>query len=116
MKLVVFDVDGTLVDSQVHISNAMGLAFERHGLPIPKKSQVRSIIGLSLTEALQKMVPEGSEILHKKIVDSYVECFMSLRESSEYEPSPLFHGIRGLLDRLSVSEKVFIGHCDRKRA
>jgi len=109
MKLVVFDVDGTLVDSQAHISNAMGLAFERHGLPIPKKSQVRSIIGLSLTEALQKMVPEGSEILHKKIVDSYVECFRSLRESSEYEPSPLFHGIRGLLDRLSVSEKYLLG-------
>ena len=68
MKLVVFDVDGTLVDSQAHISKAMRLSFERHGLPAPEVSQVRSIIGLSLAEAIQKIVPEGSKTLYKKLI------------------------------------------------
>jgi phosphoglycolate phosphatase len=109
MKLVVFDVDGTLVDSQAHISKAMRLSFERHGLRAPETSHVKSIIGLSLAEALQKMVPEGSHILYKKLIDTYVECFISLRESPGYEPSPLFYGIRDLLDRLSVSGKYLLG-------
>lgn len=109
MKLVVFDVDGTLVDSQAHISKAMRLSFERHGLPAPEISQVRSIIGLSLLEAIQKIVPEGSKTLYKKLIDTYVECFISLRESPGYAPSPLFYGIRDLLDRLAISGTYLLG-------
>ena len=109
MKLVVFDVDGTLVDSQAHISKAMRLSFERHGLPAPEISQVRSIIGLSLLEAIQKIAPEGSKTLYKKLIDTYVECFISLRESPGYAPSPLFYGIRDLLDRLAISGTYLLG-------
>ena len=52
MKLVVFDVDGTLVDSQHHIHGAMTAAFEGAGLdPLPREA-VLQIVGLSLPVAV----------------------------------------------------------------
>ena len=45
MKLVVFDVDGTLVDSLAHISQAMASSFDQHGLAVPSNDDMRSIIG-----------------------------------------------------------------------
>lgn len=51
MKLVIFDCDGTLVDSQHMICAAMEKAYSAHGLVCPERERVLSIVGLSLTEA-----------------------------------------------------------------
>ncbi|MEL6171966.1 MAG: HAD hydrolase-like protein, partial [Pseudomonadota bacterium] len=48
LKLIIFDVDGTLVDSQNDIVAAMSHAFCKADLVAPSKSQVLSIVGLSL--------------------------------------------------------------------
>ena len=50
-KLIIFDLDGTLVDSQVFIIDAIIEAFEKEGLAIPKRKQILASIGLSLSEA-----------------------------------------------------------------
>ena len=60
MHLVVFDVDGTLVDSQHHILEAQARAFAAHGLPMPSRRRALSVVGLSLAEAFAELVgPEG---------------------------------------------------------
>ena len=52
LKLVVFDCDGTLIDSQHMIVAAMSHAFTKHEMePLPRE-QVLSIVGLSLDEAI----------------------------------------------------------------
>ena len=51
-RLVIFDVDGTLVDSQDHIVAAMHAAFSAEGLTTPARQAVLAIVGLSLPEAL----------------------------------------------------------------
>ena len=53
MKLIVFDVDGTLVDSQHLIVAAQGLAFAENGLPAPGRREALSVVGLSLPQALR---------------------------------------------------------------
>ena len=56
-ELVVFDVDGTLVDSQHHILDAMRFAFGRAGLPLPTRETALGVVGLSLPQAMAALVP-----------------------------------------------------------
>ena len=60
MKLVIFDCDGTLVDSQAAIFATMQLAFGRLDLPTPARMQVLGVIGLSLPEAFAILAPTES--------------------------------------------------------
>ena len=57
-KLVLFDVDGTLVDSQDHIHAAMAHAFAVSGQVLPPRATVLSIVGLSLAEAVARLLPD----------------------------------------------------------
>ncbi|MGZ8411090.1 MAG: HAD hydrolase-like protein, partial [Hyphomicrobium sp.] len=57
MKLVVFDCDGTLVDSQHMIVAAMERAFAGFGLPPPGRTEILSVVGLSLEEAVRRLTP-----------------------------------------------------------
>ena len=50
LKLVIFDCDGTLVDSQHVILTAMTKAYGAHGIPLPAREVLLSVIGLSLTD------------------------------------------------------------------
>ena len=58
-KLVVFDVDGTLVDSQYVIAQTMNLMFADFGLPQLEVEQVRTVIGLKLAEAIERLVGDA---------------------------------------------------------
>ena len=58
MKLVIFDCDGTLVDSQHAIVEAMNGAFAAAGLAPPARARTLSIVGLSLPEVFAVLAPE----------------------------------------------------------
>ena len=55
VRLIVFDCDGTLVDSQAGIVACAQAAFRAEGLPPPPAEAVRRIVGLSLTQAMQEL-------------------------------------------------------------
>ena len=57
LRLVIFDVDGTLVDSQGDILAAMRSAFDRAGEPAPEREMILSIVGLSLDVAIPRLAP-----------------------------------------------------------
>ena len=105
MRLVVFDVDGTLVDSQNHITHAMGFAFDQVGLtPLPK-SQVLSIVGLSLPVAVAQLAPDVDADTQARIVAGYKESFMRARLDSA---APLYPGAMECLDRLSDRDDLLL--------
>ena len=58
-KLIVFDCDGTLVDSQATIVTCAQAAFRAAGLTVPSAEAVRRIVGLSLVEAMHELLPEA---------------------------------------------------------
>ena len=99
LRLAVFDVDGTLVDSQHNIVAAMTAAWRRHGLDDPAPEAVRRIIGLSLVEACATLLPEAEHDLHVALAHAYKDAFFTLRQQPDHT-EPLFPGAVAALDDL----------------
>lgn len=94
-RLIVFDCDGTLVDSQHYISESMRRAFGAVGLAPPDFDAVRGVIGLSLDEAVGQLKPDSSPAERDTLVRLYRETFFKLRTKGETEP--LYPGCRDCL-------------------
>ena len=108
-RLAIFDVDGTLIDSQHNIVAAMTMAFQAQGLAKPRASDVRSIIGLSLPEACEVLVPTSDSALQDAISRSYRDAFSILRARPGHT-EPLYPGVREALTALEAGGWLF-GHC-----
>ena len=94
-QLVVFDWDGTLMDSTAHIVNCMRQAIEALQLPPLPDAKLSHIIGLGLQEAVQTLYPEANATLWQALADRYRSIWLSSPTDT-----PLFANARTLLDRL----------------
>jgi phosphoglycolate phosphatase len=106
VTLIVFDVDGTLIDSQHLIVAAQGLAFAEHGLAAPSRAESLSVVGLSLPQAFRRLVGEEGPI--DGLSESYRRAFNTLRLDPAYE-EPLFPGMEALVRRLHARDDVQLG-------
>lgn len=107
MRLVIFDVDGTLVDSQADILAAMAAAFAAVGLPAPDRATVLGIVGLSLEVAMARLAPDAD---HAVMVQAYKDAYMTLRaQTGAAQSSPLYPGVRETLARLQAAPDVLLG-------
>lgn len=108
MKLIVFDCDGTLVDSQHIIVAAMNMAFERHGLPKMQANEVLSIVGLSLPLAVARLLPDASTENVELVSDAYRDAFGQLRRDPAHH-EPLYPGMLDVIHALSADDDVLLG-------
>lgn len=106
MRLVVFDVDGTLVDSQAHILAAMASAFAEIGQPVPDRTACLHVVGLSLPLAMARLAPALGDADHAQLVAGYKAAFTALRAA---ELSPLYPGALQVLDRLAARDDLALG-------
>lgn len=105
MRLVVFDVDGTLIDSQDHIHHAMAYAFGQVGLaPLPK-ARVLSIVGLSLPVAVAQLAPWTDPATQARIVAAYRDSFRRARLD---HAAPLYPGALACLDALAARDDLLL--------
>lgn len=105
-----FDMDGTLIDSQDLINEAMQRAFSLMGLPALPKAKVLSIVGLSLEKAAATLMPELSDSEVTECAALYKKCFISLRAETGGEgASPLYNRVRETLDNLSQDDFLLMG-------
>jgi len=93
--LVVFDWDGTLMDSTHDIVAAIQAACHDLALPVPTPAQARWVIGLPLGAALQYAVPQLSPELQPQFVASYRKHYLTRDPQLR-----LFDGIASLLTEL----------------
>ena len=75
VKVVIFDWDGTLVDSVEHIAESLHLASTALGFPALERESYRDIIGLGIEEALQKLYPGISAADIAGMREGYREYF-----------------------------------------
>lgn len=93
--LIVFDWDGTLMDSAAAIVAAIQASCRDLDLPVPSDRAARHVIGLGLVDAMRSAVPQLKEADYPRMVERYRHHYLAGDQTL-----PLFPGIRELLDEL----------------
>lgn len=94
--LIVFDWDGTLMDSTAAIVRCIQSAARDLGLPVPSDTSAAHVIGLGLSEAMQAVMPDIAPAMYPRMVERYRYHFLS----KDHE-LVLFNGVRAMLNDLS---------------
>ncbi|HEY0290938.1 MAG TPA: HAD-IA family hydrolase [Hansschlegelia sp.] len=108
MKLIIFDVDGTLLDSQHAIVAAMAEAYTQHGLPAPSREAVRAIVGLSVAEAVAELSAEAADHPQAEIGEAFKLSFMQSRARSP-DGMALYPGALEIIEGLAARGDVTLG-------
>ena len=98
-SLLVFDWDGTLIDSKAQIVNCMQSTISSLKLEARSDEQISDIIGLGLDEAIMSLYPQITQGEVKQCAQAYREHFLT----KDKTPSPLFTGVKTVLDTLKQS-------------
>lgn len=107
MRLILFDCDGTIVDSQHIIVAAMERAFARFERPAPTRSATLGIVGLSLPQAIAELTaPDDPDI--DGLVGAYKNAFHDLRAEADIL-EPLYPGARAAIEALKRRGDTVLG-------
>jgi phosphoglycolate phosphatase len=94
--LIVFDWDGTLMDSTATIVKCIQASAKDLGLPIPSREAAAHVIGLGLGEAMQVVLPDVDPKFYPRMVERYRHHYLS----KDHELT-LFDGVPEMLQELS---------------
>jgi phosphoglycolate phosphatase len=98
-ELIVFDWDGTLMDSEYRIVTCMQRAAHDVGISVPTEAAARDIIGLGMTQAVKRLFPHAGPADVEALVDAYRRHWLG----DEVAPAAMFSGARELIEGLHLS-------------
>lgn len=102
-QTIIFDLDGTLTDSQVGIINSLTYAFQQMGLPLPAKSLLKKFIGPPLSQSFQDFCGLN-DIETQKTISYYRQYFAD----KGWKENQLLPGARELLAKLKQAGKTLL--------
>ncbi|TPW33133.1 HAD-IA family hydrolase [Martelella alba] len=109
MKLVLFDCDGTLVDSLVIIQETMRRTFLDFGYAAPAVEATRATVGLTLDVAIAGLLDKPAiDEEARAMMAHYRSLFSEVRADPSMQES-LFEGIADVLERLFEEDEILIG-------
>ena len=97
-ELIIFDWDGTLMDSVAKIVSCFSAALADAGEPNPGENAIRHIIGLGLDEAVSALLPRAAAVTRAQVVERYRRHFLHLDRTG----MELFPGVRAGLENLAA--------------
>jgi phosphoglycolate phosphatase len=106
VKLVIFDFDGTLVDSRKLIIESNRVVFGQFGFAMPSEDESLSLVGMSLELVLQRLA--GPDAPVERMVATYKRLLPLLRADAAYAEVP-FDGAADLLAALAEHHDVRLG-------
>jgi phosphoglycolate phosphatase len=108
MPLIVFDMDGTLIDTAGLIGEHMAGAFTGAGLEVPTLRDVRATIGLSLPVAMARLAGSEDPALIDRLVAGYKTLYRAAL-AREGDREPFYPGAREALDRHRGAPATLLG-------
>ena len=113
-KAIIFDLDGTLLDTLVDLRDAVNVALEKYGLPTRSLEEVRRFVGNGLRVLMLQAVEQGEE---NPVFEELFVFFKEYYKTHCNEKTTLYDGVKELLDALKeqnikmaiVSNKFDIG-------
>jgi phosphoglycolate phosphatase len=104
-ELVIFDWDGTLMDSTGLIASCIQQSCRDMGLPVPPESEAKWVIGLGFLQSVEHVAPGLDRVRALELAESYRRHFVAREhEAPLYEGIPeLLAGLRGRGRRLAVA-------------
>ena len=108
MKLVIFDCDGTIVDSQAGIVLSMNHAFKSLHMTPPARARTLAVVGLSLPEAFSVLAPEAEYDTRRELAERYKSAFRDL----DHDPSDsegLFPDAKDIIGALAKRGDLVLG-------
>jgi phosphoglycolate phosphatase len=110
LRFAIFDVDGTLVDSQGAIVAAMTAAFDTVGLQVPDRGAILGIVGLSLGHAMLRLVPDATDKQRDALEEAYRAAYFEHRaREGAARSAPLYPGALEVLERLGRVPDLLLG-------
>ncbi len=100
--LLVFDWDGTLMDSEARIVTCLQAAAADAGQPVPDRKTAKEVIGLGLPEAMQHLFPRAPAGAHQTLIAAYRRHFLG----NGHVPSVLFKSTRVVLQHLAGTDRL----------
>lgn len=97
-KLILFDLDGTLLDTLEDLSEAVNHALEKRGLPLHSVEEYRHMVGHGVRNLVQQALPEGS---CDTLIDSALSDFRAYYQAHIDVHTRPYPGIPELLEALS---------------
>jgi phosphoglycolate phosphatase len=108
MKLIIFDCDGTIVDSQAGIVLSMNHAFTKLHMTPPTRAATLAVVGLSLPEAFSVLAPEAEYETRRELAERYKNAFRDLNQDPS-ETEGLFPGCKEILAQLAARDDITLG-------
>ena len=111
-QLIIFDWDGTVMDSAQKIANCIRASARDLGICEPSEQKAKSIIGLSLVQAMEVLFPQLSRQQISKLIENYKHHFVTLDQTEQC----LFSGVEEGLKKLNESGALLAVATGKSRA
>lgn len=108
MRLIVFDCDGTLVDSQQTIITATEAALSSHDFPSPERRDILYAVGLPVDVAMRRHAPEASDDQIINMLDVYRDTYQQLVQQDD-RGQVMFDGMREQIKQLGRLDDTLMG-------
>ncbi|HLB05489.1 MAG TPA: HAD-IA family hydrolase [Thermodesulfobacteriota bacterium] len=106
IKLIIFDLDGTLVNSIADITNSLNYATEPYGFAPKTPEEVAALVGEGITKVIERVLGDERLLLRDEVVRRFLEFY------SEHiiDNTSLYPGVRETLNRLNGFKKAIISN------